>query len=87
MPDPRAVDEAMRHRAGSAIAQPTGYRAFQPAPLPPQSPLRLQGKLHALLYQADRALGRLDGSIQTLPNPDLFVFMCVRKEPLLSSRI
>jgi Fic family protein len=29
----------------------------------------------------------LDGSIQTLPNPDLFVFMYIRKEAVLSSQI
>jgi len=40
-----------------------------------------------VLSQADRALGRLDGSIQTLPNPDLFVFTYVRKEAVLSSQI
>ncbi|MEZ6127456.1 MAG: Fic family protein [Planctomycetaceae bacterium] len=40
-----------------------------------------------LLSQADRSLGRLDGSILTLPNPDLFVFMYVRKEAVLSSQI
>jgi Fic family protein len=39
------------------------------------------------LSLADRALGRLDGSIRTLPNPDLFVFMYVRKEAVLSSQI
>lgn len=33
------------------------------------------------------ALGRLAGSIETLPNPDLFVFMYVRKEAVLSSQI
>lgn len=82
-----ATDAAMRYRAGRTIAQPTGYRAFFPAPLPPQPPLRLEGELHALLSHADRALGRLDGSIQTLPNPDLFVFMYVRKEAVLSSQI
>jgi Fic family protein len=32
-------------------------------------------------------LGRLDGAILTLPNPDLFVFMYVRKEAVLSSQI
>ncbi len=80
-------DEATRHRAGRYIVQPTGYRAFHPAPLPPQPLLRLEGELQALLSQADRALGRLDGSIQTLPNPDLFVFMYVRKEAVLSSQI
>lgn len=40
-----------------------------------------------LLSRADRALGRLDGSVTTLPNPDLFVFMYVRKEAVLSSQI
>ncbi len=44
-------------------------------------------ELYSLLSKADRALGRLDGSIQTLPNPDLFVFMYVRKEAVLSSQI
>jgi Fic family protein len=40
-----------------------------------------------LLGEAERALGRLDGSILTLPNPDLFVYMYVRKEAVLSSQI
>ncbi len=40
-----------------------------------------------LLSQADRALGRLDGSTDSLPNPDLFVVMYVRKEAVLSSQI
>jgi Fic family protein len=67
--------------------QPTGYRAFIPAPLPPDPPLVLDAKLTELLSRADRALGRLDGSVLTLPNPDLFVFMYVRKEAVLSSQI
>ena len=74
-------------RAGRYIAQPTGYRAFMPAPLPPQPAISLTGELQALLSAADRALGRLDGSVLTLPNPDLFVFMYVRKEAVLSSQI
>jgi Fic family protein len=44
-------------------------------------------ELWTALSQADRALGRLDGSTETLPNPDLFVFMYVRKEAVLSSQI
>jgi len=76
-----------RHRAGRYVAQPGGYRAFQPAPLPPSPAIRLDGELQALLSRADRALGRLDGSIQTLPHPDLFVAMYVRKEAVLSSQI
>jgi Fic family protein len=74
-------------RAGGYVRQPTGYRAFMPAPLPPDPPVALNGQLQALLSQADRALGRLDGSVLTLPNPDLFVFMYVRKEAVLSSQI
>jgi Fic family protein len=74
-------------RAGRYTRQPTGYRAFMPAPLPPQPALALGGELQGLLSAADRALGRLDGSVLTLPNPDLFVFMYVRKEAVLSSQI
>jgi Fic family protein len=74
-------------RAGRYVRQMTGYRAFIPAPLPPEPPLDLTGELHRLLSSADRALGRLDGSVLTLPNPDLFVFMYVRKEAVLSSQI
>jgi Fic family protein len=47
----------------------------------------MEGELQALLSKADRALGRLDGSIHTLPHPDLFVAMYVRKEAVLSSQI
>ena len=74
-------------RTGRYVKQATGYRAFIPAPLPPQPPIRIDAEIYGLLSQADRALGRLDGSIQTLPNPDLFVFMYVRKEAVLSSQI
>lgn len=84
MDDPGTLQPA---RAGRYIRQPTGYRAFIPAPLPPEPPVRLAGRLQTLLSQADRAMGRLDGSVQTLPNPDLFVFMYVRKEAVLSSQI
>ena len=74
-------------RAGRYVSQPTGYRAYEPAQLPPEPPMALHGELQRLLSEADRALGRLDGSVLTLPNPDLFVFMYVRKEAVLSSQI
>lgn len=41
----------------------------------------------SLLSQADRVLGCLDGSTDALSNLDLFVFMYVRKEAVLSSQI
>ena len=74
-------------RAGRYLQQPTGYRAFIPAPLPPEPPLDLEGRLLETLSEANYALGRLDGAVLTLPNPDLFVFMYVRKEAVLSSQI
>ncbi len=74
-------------RSGRYIRQPSGYRAFMPAPLPPEPPIAQSGPLQRLLSEADLALGRLDGSIQILPNPDLFVYMYVRKEAVLSSQI
>lgn len=76
-----------RHRAGRYLRQLAGYRAFVPAPLPPEPPVDLSGELLHRLSAANIALGRLDGSIQTLPDPDLFVFMYVRKEAVLSSQI
>lgn len=74
-------------RAGRYIQQPSGYRAFIPAPLPPDPPVSLRDELQTLLSRADRALGRLDGSIHTLPHPDLFAAMYLRKEAVLSSQI
>ncbi len=74
-------------RAGVYVRQPTGYRAFLPAPLPPAPPLRLDPDLVLRLSTADQALGRLDGMAHTLPNPELFVAMYVRREAVLSSQI
>jgi Fic family protein len=74
-------------RAGRYVRQPGGYRAFVPAPLPPDPPVAIDAELQQRLSAADRALGRLDGSIHTLPDPDLFVLMYVRKEAVLSSQI
>ena len=77
----------MIERAGTYVTQPSGYRAFIPARLPPSPPVRVTAELQRWLSDADRSLGRLDGSVQTLPNPDLFVYMYVRKEAVLSSQI
>jgi len=80
LPMTTSVAAGTSPRAGRYIRQPSGYKAFVPAPLPPDPPIRIEGELQSLLSEADRALGRLDGSIQTLPNPDLFVLMYVKKE-------
>lgn len=69
------------------IRQPEGYRAFIPAPLPPDPPLAFDAQLATVLAKAGTALGRLDGVAATLPNPELFVAMYVRREAVLSSQI
>ena len=74
-------------RAGRYVSQPGGYRAFLPAPLPPDPPIALDEELLELLSEADRELARLDAATEFLPNPDLFVRMYVRKEAVLSSQI
>ena len=78
---------ATQSRAGRYVRQPNQYSAFVPEPLPPLPPIAIDGAMQTALSKADRALGRLDGSIQTLPDPDMFVFMYVRKEAVLSSQI
>ncbi len=74
-------------RTGHYIRQPNGYRAFAPKPLPFDPPVQMSEELISTLSKADQALGRLDASADILPNPDLFVYMYVRKEAVLSSQI
>lgn len=78
---------ANEHRAGRYVSQPAGYRAFIPARLPPDPPIELDRQLLRLLSQADRSLGRLDGVVKVIPDPDFFVGMYVRREAVLSSQI
>ncbi|MEM6782267.1 MAG: Fic family protein [Bacteroidota bacterium] len=63
----------------------TAYRAFVPDPLPPD--LTLAEDDYDLMERANRALGRLDGIATLLPDRDLFLYLYVRKEAVLSSQI
>ena len=74
-------------RAGRFVKQSAGYTAFVPAPLPSDPPPQMDGAMVGLLSRADQAVGRLDGVARTLPNPDLFVAMYMRREAVLSSQI
>lgn len=76
-----------RGRAGRLVPQSRGVAAFIPASLPPDPPIVVDPEMLAVLSTADQALGRLDGVIQTVPSPDLFVAMYVRREAVLSSQI
>lgn len=62
-------------------------RAFVPYPLPPRPPIRLAGSLQVQLEHALLALGRLDSLTVLLPDTQLFLYMYVRKEAVLSSQI
>src|SRR3954454_2761098 len=84
---PKTMARARSTRSGTFVPQPGGFAAFIPAPLPPDPPLRLEPRFVALLSRADQAIGRLDGEIRNMPNPDLFVAMYVRREAVLSSQI
>ena len=61
-------------------------RAYIPPALPPVPSLELRPLL-VLMEEASRALGRLDSVASILPDTNLFLFMYVRKEALLSSQI
>jgi Fic family protein len=78
-----------KNRLGRYVESVVGdekVRAFVPPPLPPNPPLDLNGLLPRL-STADRALGRLDGISILLPDKELFLYMYVRKEAVLSSQI
>lgn len=74
-------------RAGQYIKQPTGYKAFIPKPLPPEPVFQLDADILQLLSQADQELGRLNGVATLIQDPNLFVYLFVRKEALMSSQI
>ncbi|NOU05374.1 MAG: Fic family protein [Hyphomicrobiaceae bacterium] len=78
-----------KQRIGDLVVTSFGserVNAYVPRPLPPAPALRLDGLLH-LIEKANRELGRLDGIATILPSTDLFIWMYVRKEALLSSQI
>jgi len=77
--------ESGRYITVSTAGEP--YQAFVPAPLPPDPPLSLGPELLGRLDTASRALGRLDGVADHLPDPDLFLYQYIRKEAVLSSQI
>jgi Fic family protein len=70
----------------TTVAGGETVRAFVPPPLPPNPPVDVLPLLR-LLSAADQALGRLDGIATLLPSHELFLYMYVRKEAVLSSQI
>jgi len=74
-------------KTGKFIKQPGGYKAFIPYSLAPTPAIEYDDELRYLLSEADRAIAKLDGMSVTLPNPELFIAMYVKKEALLSAQI
>ncbi|MCO5316653.1 MAG: Fic family protein [Solirubrobacterales bacterium] len=75
-------------RAGRFIREPAAdYSSFVPKSLPPDPPLEFTPAIVRALSEADTSLGRLDGIVDVVPDPDLFVGMYVRREAVLSSQI
>jgi Fic family protein len=63
------------------------FRAFVPAPLPPQPPLVWSAALRRRFDDTLLAVGRLDALSALLPNAELLLYSFVRKEAVLSSQI
>lgn len=55
--------------------------------MPIAPPLALSADLQDRLERANRSLGRLDGLSRLVPDPQLLLYMYVRKEAVLSSQI
>jgi Fic family protein len=83
------VDPEPNQRLGRFVETPFAgemVRAFVPPPLPPAPAIDVLTLLDRLSL-AERALGRLDGITMLLPRQELFLYMYVRKEAVLSSQI
>jgi Fic family protein len=81
--------DAPNARLGRYVETSVGgevVRAFVPPALPPDPPVDVTSLLSKLSV-ADRAIGRLDGITVLLPRQELFLYMYVRKEAVLSSQI
>jgi Fic family protein len=81
--------DSINLRLGRFVETPVAgetARAFVPPPLPPTPPIDILPLLEYLSL-AERALGRLDGVTMLLPRQELFLYMYVRKEAVLSSQI
>lgn len=78
----------MENRAGKYVKNLYGeleYKSFCPTPLPPE--IEMDGEMIDLLVKANKEIAVLDSISSMIPNIDLFVYMYIRKEAILSSQI
>lgn len=79
----------MKRNVGTYITQKVvgeSFKAYIPAKLPPNPSIDM-GKIYPYLEKASIALAELNGMHKVIPNTNLFIYMYVRKEALLSSQI
>ncbi len=74
-------------RLGSFRRTRRNLSAFHAAPISAGVDLTVDSELLRLLDEASRAVGRLDGATQLLPNPEHFAYMYLRLEAIVSSKI
>jgi Fic family protein len=72
---------------GRYVEQPSGYKAFIPAPFPPVSDIKLPKNIAVSHTEAVRLLGKLDGITELLPDKDRFLRMFIQKDASNSSQI
>ena len=72
---------------GQLKEQKKGFKAFIPAPFPPQGGFEFDPKILKKIDEATRLLGKLDGITKLLPDVDFFLSMYLRKDAASSSQI
>src|SRR5687767_7944006 len=77
--------DPMQSSAGRTRVGPDGYLVYVPNPLPRE--LGLDESAVLALTDAEFCLGQLAQMARSIPNPDLFAGMYVRREAILSSEI
>lgn len=78
----------MENRVGKFVSNLSGeleYFSFCPTQLPPD--IEMDDEMIKLLIMANKKVAVLDGISSMIPNMDLFVYMYIRKEAILSSQI
>lgn len=72
---------------GQLKEQKKGFKAFIPAPFPPEGGFEFDSKIIKKSDEATRLLGKLDGITKLLPDVDFFLSMYLRKDAASSSQI
>ena len=81
----KSGNNARRTPHGHTVRCPGDFRAYVPAPLPPE--IVWDTELAVVLSRADHAMGRLAAEGRMMPFPFLLIRAFLYKEAVLSSRI